>query len=288
MAVSGGPDSLALLVLANAALPGRIEVATVDHGLRPESADEARFVVDTCRSLGIPVAVLTVDVQPGNVQDQARQARYDALAKWAHGRLAAVATAHHADDQAETLLMRLNRGSGLSGLVGVRERSQLYPAEALLLRPLLRWRKSELESMVSHAGIEPVRDPSNTDPRFDRARLRPRLAQADWLSIEGLARSAALLSEAEDEIVRICTLEFLREVDTQERETRYTPKGGVYIRKRIVQMIYADRGREVTLAQVADLIASLDSGKAANLAGTIARPGKGVWTFTPEPPRRSG
>ena len=79
IAVSGGPDSLALLLLARAALPGRVEAATVDHGLRAESAQEADFVARLCGDLGIPHAILPVAVAPGNTQDRARQARYTAL-----------------------------------------------------------------------------------------------------------------------------------------------------------------------------------------------------------------
>ncbi|MEC7398775.1 MAG: tRNA lysidine(34) synthetase TilS, partial [Pseudomonadota bacterium] len=118
--MSGGPDSLALLLLAQAAFPGMVEAATVDHGLRSESADEARFVAGLCRDRGIPHEILTCAVEAGNMQDRARSARYAALDQWAKEHaIAAIATAHHADDQAETLLMRLNRGSGLSGLSGI-------------------------------------------------------------------------------------------------------------------------------------------------------------------------
>ena len=114
LAVSGGPDSLALLLLARAALPGRVEAATVDHGLRPESADEAVMVAAVCARLGVPHRTLAVDVAQGNIQAQARAARYAALAVWMGEQgIEALATAHHADDQAETLLLRLNRGSGV-------------------------------------------------------------------------------------------------------------------------------------------------------------------------------
>lgn len=272
-------------MLAHGALPGRIEVATVDHGLRPESAGEAQFVVALCAGLGVPATALTVTVPPGNVQDQARKARYGALAQWAQGRLAMVATAHHADDQAETLLMRLNRGSGLSGLAGIRERTRLGPTDTMLLRPLLGWRKNELERIVDDAGIVPVRDPSNSDPRFDRARLRAALAGADWLSPTGIARSAALLAEAEDTIVRLCAIEMLRSVSAQGKQTTYQPSADPYIVKRVVQMIFAGRGRAVSLAQVADLVAGLYAGKPGNLAGVLARPKDGTWIFAPEPPR---
>ena len=117
LAVSGGPDSLALLLLASEALPGQVEAATVDHGLRAESAAEAEAVAQICATLGVPHAILTVEVATGNVQAEARRARYAALGGWLAARdLAALATAHHADDQAETLLLRLNRAIGVAGL----------------------------------------------------------------------------------------------------------------------------------------------------------------------------
>ena len=288
IAVSGGADSLALLLLAHAALPGRIEVATVDHQLRATSAHETQFVTDVCERLGVPAEVLTVDVARGNLQREARNARYLALAGWAQGRLAAVATAHHADDQAETLVMRLNRSSGLSGLAGVRARTQLYPADCQLVRPLLGWRKTELEAIVAAAGIEAVADPSNTDDRFDRARLRKALSQADWLDPLALAQSAAHLAEVEDEILRQCSLELLANARVAKGRASYAPKASAYVAKRSVQMIMAELGAEVGLGQVSEMIERLASEGSANLAGILVRQVDGEWFFEPEPPRRTG
>src|SRR5262245_16934078 len=108
IAVSGGPDSLALLLLAEAAFPGRVQAATVDHGLRTESADEAAFVAALCRQRDIPHATLRPETPiEGNIQSAARRARYALLEAWrSEQRLDWILTAHHADDQAETLLMR--------------------------------------------------------------------------------------------------------------------------------------------------------------------------------------
>ena len=120
------------------------------------------------------------------------------LGEWAINRdLAAVATAHHADDQAETLLMRLARGAGLGGLVGVR---QTLPLEAgiALIRPLLDWRRAELAAIVDAAGITPIDDPANRDPRHDRSRFRGMLAKADWADAERLAASARWLADADE------------------------------------------------------------------------------------------
>ena len=199
LAVSGGPDSLALLVLAHAALPGRVEAATVDHGLRPEAGAEAAEVARVCEALGVPHAILPVDVAPGNLQAEARMARYAALAEWVEERgLAALATAHQADDQAETLLMRLNRASGVAGLAGARARGRVPGTAIPLLRPVLEWRRAELGDVVRGAGLTAAEDPSNSDDRFDRVRMRKALAEADWIDVDAVARSAAHLAEADD------------------------------------------------------------------------------------------
>ena len=139
-----------MLLLAKAAIPERIEVASVDHGLRPGSASEAAMVAELCAAYGLPHRILDVKVARGNLQDKARAARYAALGKWVEERnLSALATAHHADDQAETLVMRLNRGSGVAGLAGVRARGVVPGTRHTLLRPLLGWRREEVAMMRS-------------------------------------------------------------------------------------------------------------------------------------------
>src|SRR3546814_20007306 len=101
-------------------------------------------------------------------------------------------SAHHADDQLETMLMRLNRGSGVAGLAGVRARTDR------LLRPLLFWRRSELAEVAARAGCPTVQDPRNFDPHFDRAAIRARLKQTDWLASLSASRSAAPLAYSEN------------------------------------------------------------------------------------------
>jgi len=122
--VSGGPDSLALLLLAAAARPGLVEAATVDHALRPESRVEAEAVAAVCERLGVPHSILTAEwkEKPETaIQDRARKVRYSLLSQWAiDQKLPALVTGHHLDDQAETLLMRLLRGAGVKGLAGMR------------------------------------------------------------------------------------------------------------------------------------------------------------------------
>src|SRR5689334_16392944 len=136
VAVSGGPDSLALLLLVAAARPGQVEAATVDHGFRPESRDEAAMVAGLCDRLGVPHATLTVrwERTPETaLQERARKERYRLLGFWAEERgLDAIATAHHADDQAETFLMRVSRGAGVRGLAGMRSRSFVPGSELRL------------------------------------------------------------------------------------------------------------------------------------------------------------
>src|SRR5437764_6063201 len=140
VAVSGGPDSLALLLLTAAARPGQVEAATIDHGLRPEAPDEAAMVAAVCSRLGVRHATLTArwsEVPESAIQERARNQRYRLLGYWAEERgLDALATAHHAEDQAETLLMRLARASGVRGLGGMRPRSVSPGAHMRLTRPL--------------------------------------------------------------------------------------------------------------------------------------------------------
>lgn len=288
VAVSGGPDSVALLLLAKAALPGRVFAATVDHGLRPESAAEASFVASLCAGIGVPHATLEVQLSPGNIQDAARTARYAALADWAcDNGLSAIATAHHADDQAETLVMRLNRGSGLSGLAGVRATNNLPgAANVALVRPLLDWRKAELVDLAQSAGITPVDDPSNRDDRFDRARIRAALAEAPWLDMAALAKSAGLLGEAEEAIVELAQMEWSRCVTISGDHGRYRPEGPAIIRKRVVAKIIAQLAiAQPRGGQVAVLVSKLERGEGGNLAGILAKPRDGEWAFAPEPRR---
>lgn len=204
IAVSGGADSLALLLLAQAALPGDIIAATVDHGLRAEGAAEADMVAGTCAMLGVPHRVLRSGAAiggPGNIQEKARILRYRLLADWAEAEhIDQIAVAHQMDDVAESFLMRASRGAGLRGLARMTAIGPLpYAARSDLriLRPLLDWRRSELATLVAHAGLNAVDDPSNRDDRYDRARMRKLLAAQPALSPEALARAATHLAEAD-------------------------------------------------------------------------------------------
>lgn len=290
LAVSGGPDSLALLLLAAAALPGRVHAATVDHGLRPASAAEAAFVGEVCAGLGVSHATLAVAVAPGNVQSEARVARYAALAGWAGAVGAgALATAHHADDQAETLLARLNRASGVAGLAGVRARGRVPGAELPLLRPLLDWRRAELAAVVAGAGLTAVDDPSNGDDRFDRVRLRKAMAGADWLDVAAIARSAQHLAEA-DAALDWATAREWREGVTPGALGSYVyrPQAPRAIALRVIALLVTRLGGEEPRGSaVARLFDTLVAGQPASLGDLVARPGPDGWAFAPAPPRRA-
>ena len=292
LAVSGGPDSLALLLLADQAIPARFEVATVDHGLRAEAAAEAEMVATKCNRLGIPHATLRPTLKPtGNLQANARAARYAALGDWAGARgLAAIVTAHHADDQAETLLMRLNRGAGVRGLAGMRGAATVPGHPALpLLRPLLGWRKAELEAVVAQAGIEPARDPSNVDPRFERARMRAGLAVAPWLDPAALAASAAHLAEADAALDWAAAREWNERVSFGEAIVTYRPLAPRAVQLRVLERLIATLGHEGTPrgTEIARLHDALSAGGVATLGGVRAAAHADGWRFVTAPPRRS-
>ena len=294
VAVSGGPDSLALLLLAQAAWPGAVAAATIDHGLRAESAAEAAFVAQICTQLGVPHAVLQVRVAVGNVQAAARAARYAALGQWLRDDgIGALATAHHADDQAETLLMRLNRASGVSGLAGVRARGRLPGAgggepDAMLLRPLLGWRRAELAEVVADGGLTALADPANVDPRYDRARLRGAMAGVDWLDVSAIAASAAHLADADAALDWAAAREWEDAVVVDAMGVIYRPRAPRAIALRVLARIVAQLGGETarggTLAQA---FAALCARQAVSIGDLVARPSYEGWRFTRAPARRA-
>ena len=237
LAVSGGPDSTALLVLAarwrrarkfgrNKSGP-KLFAATVDHGLRPQAKDEARAVSRLARALGVPHRILRwKGKKPATgIQEAARAARYRLLADFAYAAGADhIVTAHTLNDQAETVLMRMSRGSGMSGLGGMRKATPLWtspcPARAaprdnphpsllrgrdkgwghvLLMRPLIDIPKARLIATLEREKIAFSEDVSNRDPRFARARLReimPALA-GEGLDARRLADFARRLRRAD-------------------------------------------------------------------------------------------
>ena len=290
VAVSGGPDSLALLLLANAARPGQVEAASVDHGLRAESRAEAQMVASLCKRIGAPHAILTIDwpkPPKSSLQAKAREARYEILGEWARGRgITAVATAHHLDDQAETLLMRLARGAGIGGLGSVRARRPLVKG-AELIRPLLGWRKSELTALVHAAGLEPVDDPSNRDPRHDRVRMREWLKRADWAEPERLAASAAWLDEADQALdwalARLAADRIARADGTVTIDPSDVPRE---LQRRLLLAAFVELGarrpRGPELSRAMDVLAK---GGVTTLGG-LKLQGGASWRLRLAPPRR--
>jgi tRNA(Ile)-lysidine synthase len=296
IAVSGGPDSLALLLLAAEARPLQVEAATVDHALRPESRAEAEMVAQLCERLGVPHAILTAEWErkpETGIQERARLMRYRLLRDWARERgLTALATAHHVDDQAETLLMRLARGAGVRGLAGMRPVGRGAADSLSLVRPLLGRRHSELEAVCASAGIVPVQDPSNEDVQFERVRVRKALAAADWIDPAAIAASAAHLTEAEGALQWATTFEWRRAAIQGEVQIVYTPTDAPReIRRRIIRraiLVLATEGGggELRGREVDQVLAALRTGRRATLRGVLCIGGP-EWRFTRAPARRS-
>lgn len=287
LAVSGGPDSLALLLLAQAAFPDRIAVATVDHGLRAESAAEAAFVANLCGQLGTTCAILKPGAPiTGNIQSSARNARYALLSDWADAQdLRWIATAHHADDQLETVLMRLARGSGIDGLAAIRGRN------GRIVRPLLEFTKAELEAICASAEVAPRRDPSNENSAYDRVAMRQWLASAphpfDPLRV---ARTAAALAESAEALAMIA--EDLADKGLHEEDgtlvldvsglPRELQRRLLLIALRKLDPDAAPRGESVDAA-----LDRLPEAKSLTL-GNILVTGGTRWRFTQAPSRRTG
>lgn len=205
--VSGGADSLALVLQAaeELAVFGRKIVAlTVDHGLRPTSRLEAEYVAGLMQKYGIEHHILTwTGKKPTTgIEEAARQARYALIAEWcSQNNVRVLLTAHHAKDQAETFLMRLQRGSGLEGLCGIR----VYSVRdgLVILRPLLAVNPENLRDYLRQRAIVWVEDESNRDTTFLRGKIRqylPELTENIGINIEKICNAVHNLQSAEDYI----------------------------------------------------------------------------------------
>ena len=303
IAVSGGPDSTALLVMAAewAARRGaRIAAATVDHRLRPASAAEAEAVATLSAKLGVPHKTLAwTDAKPSTrVQERAREARYRLLIGHAHAIGAdAIATAHHADDQAETVLFRLMRGSGVAGLSGMEAMSRRD--RVTIARPLLGVAKRDLVAFCRSRGLAFADDPSNANPRFARPRLRALLDRLgeEGLNAEGLVRLARRAAEANEALERM----------TADVEARLGADGEIdardlfaepiaIIHRTLARRIGKAGGRDesrIGLEKIEALALRLREALAdgrvlgANVGGALVRlSAKGGLSFAPEPARR--
>jgi tRNA(Ile)-lysidine synthase len=214
LAVSGGADSMAMMLAVArwrdtlGGVAPDIEVVTVDHRLRAESAAETRFVAAAAATLGLRHRIVTWNDPPdgggSGLQAAARDARYQLLGEVAAAcerRPVAIVTAHTADDQAETVAMRLMRGSGLDGLAGIPPRRPLVPGSDVdVVRPLLAVGRARLVATLQAAGQAHTDDPSNRDLAFERVRVRAALTAlaAHGIAAPALARSAARLRRARD------------------------------------------------------------------------------------------
>lgn len=302
LAVSGGPDSNALLYLAAtwAARNGGPEIyaATVDHGLRPESGAEALAVGALAARLGVPHAILRWQGKKpaSRLQERAREARYALLATHARELGAeAIVTAHHLGDQAETVLMRLLRGSGVAGLAGMAAEAEREGVA--ISRPLLELEKDELVAVCDAAGLAYVSDPSNENDRFTRARLRKLLAD-EGLDARALVRLARRAAQAETALRQIA--------DLAEAELRLAATGScladalfarpLEISQRVLCGAVARFGgrdaRRVPLEKLEALFERLGRAHAhgeafsANVAGARIRLSRGNIVVGPEPARR--
>jgi tRNA(Ile)-lysidine synthase len=293
LAVSGGADSMAMLYLASRAqkLRGapRFSVFTVDHGLRPEARDEVKMVSRLCRRLDLPCKILLWHDGRGGpaLQARARQARYELMAAACRQKkITALVTAHHAVDQMETLLMRLARGSDLTGLRGMLGRRP--HGDITILRPLLDQMPETLRALCERHEISFVSDPSNDDETFERVRWRQTALQIfkTGLSPESLDRSTARLAAVDDD------LDLMVDDFTQRQEV-ITPSGVACIprvsftalpktlKRRLLQRLLGWIGGQaypIAASTIESLCQALDAGeiRGRTLAGCLIRPRRSV------------
>lgn len=208
LAVSGGPDSLAMMVLAAKARQKNLDfsVATVDHGLRVEAKQEARYVARLAKQFGLAHKTLTYNgAKPSSdIQAAARKMRYDLLLDWSEQQQSdGLVLAHHMEDQAETFLLRLARGSGLDGLSAMQD-VRIVNGQ-LILRPFLDIPKAKLAQVVARAKIKPVDDPSNRNERFDRVKIRAAMPAFEKLGLTSarLAETAVRLQSSRQTLSEI-------------------------------------------------------------------------------------
>ena len=302
--LSGGPDSVAALALLSQ-WPDHppIFAATFDHGFRAESRAEAEQCAALCAQFNIPHAILNWegDKPATRIQEEARDARYAALI--AHAKEIGadhLVTAHHADDQMETILFRLMRGSAIGGLAGMR--AQLARDGITHTRPFLGWRKSELIAVCEAQGLNYIRDPSNEDPRFARTQMRRLTGQLEeaGLGPETFARLAARAARAEaalaDSTEHLRAEAVLRQTDeTSELNAKRLKNAPEEL---VLRLLMAEIGRigqmprlEQAEALAADLSAAWATGRPwrATLGGAlIDLKSDSVLVISREAPRRVG
>jgi tRNA(Ile)-lysidine synthase len=249
LAVSGGPDSTALLHGAAGLAPQRgwqLTVAHLDHALRTTSADEAAAVAAAAAELGLAAEVRRVDVaalaaaEHRSLEDAGRQARYRFLEEVAVARDpgALIATAHTADDAAETILLRLARGSGVRGLRGIPER------RGRIVRPLLRARKATLRSALDEAGIAYATDPSNVDLAHSRNRVRadllPALERLNPAAVEALTRFGRLAADDDDLLDALAAAELAQRRNAEDGSIDWHRPPARALGRRVLRLAIGD------------------------------------------------
>jgi len=300
LAVSGGPDSLALMHLAATVLGGRFPlfVASVDHGLRDASRGEAERVAALAEGFGLPGRVLrwTGDKPKSGVQARARAARYGLLAAYARESGAGcILTAHTLDDQAETVLMRLAHGSGPRGLGAMPAEQSL--GDIALLRPLLGIARERLGATCEAAGLVPVNDPSNADERFERVRirrLRP-LLTAMGLDDRRLARLALRLQRQEAALVAAtdaAAVKCLGEGPSLRLDIWRDQPEEVRLRllERAIVMVASEKSNAAKLERLEALERRIMANlvRRATISGCLVHVSARSIDLSPEPPRRRG
>lgn len=290
VAVSGGGDSIALALLLkefckNNRLP--LVALTVDHGLRPESANEAAQVALWMKAADVPHQALKwMGEKPQtHIQELAREARYRLMADYCRKHnIKYLCLAHHADDQAETILFRLAKGSGIDGLGGMRGLA-VYNNDLSLLRPLLTVRHDDLIAYNKSQKAEWVEDPSNQNIRYARARIRNSfdVLEKDGLTVERLCRLAERLQNVSQIISEITDNEYKNNIiyiNTERIEIKYNQLSSCHIEivSRIIikaiEHFYPDKNYPARLEDVERLAGRLkhDTGfRGATLAGCIFR-----------------
>ena len=273
LAVSGGADSLAMLLGFHelSHLRGnrlQLVVATIDHGLRPGSDDDARYVAQVCRRLHLPCEVRAVAVpSEGSLEAAARDARYAALEQIAQERgCGFIATAHTLEDQAETVLLRLGRGAGVRGLRGI------LPQRGIVVRPMLEISRAEVAAYLAARRAVPRRDPTNASLRFDRNRVRALVLPAVELAlgeaaVRSIARTAAAARDDE---------EFLEEAAGKASKGVWAQLDGQVtgsvaaldrlpraLQRRVLRQAAASAGAELELGHLESVEAALGKGRPA-------------------------
>jgi tRNA(Ile)-lysidine synthase len=288
IAVSGGPDSVALLLLAHQAYPGCIVAATVDHQLRTAAAEEALFVGELCKTRQIPHDTLRPAQKiTGNLQSAARTVRYALLEEWRERTSANwVATAHHADDQLETLLMRMLRGTGVDGLAAIR------PVNGRIVRPLLLFRKQELEAFLASLGVIAIQDPSNDDVGFDRVRMRNALSDFVPIEADRIGQTAEAMRQSSEALQWVVEQEARSAISEDANRILLKPddRPAEIIRRLFLTCLNRlEPGAQPRGRALDRVIMDVSAGKKAMIGKIVIAPAPdGHWQFSVAPARKSG